>query len=61
MRRLSGEIGELVRFASELLNALKARELRCVIVSNVQVRGAVEYQRDFEDFGIAHLFDAIVP
>jgi FMN phosphatase YigB (HAD superfamily) len=31
-----------------------------VIVSNVEVRGALEYQRDFEDFGIAHLIDAII-
>jgi FMN phosphatase YigB (HAD superfamily) len=44
----------------ELLQTLKVRELRCVIVSNVEVRGALEYQRDFEDFGIAHLVDAVV-
>ncbi|MGI9147667.1 MAG: HAD family hydrolase [Chloroflexota bacterium] len=45
---------------SELLNVLKSRELRCVIVSNVEVRGALEYERDFEDVGIAHLVDAVV-
>lgn len=31
-----------------------------MIVTNVQVRGALEYWRDFTDLGIAHLIDAIV-
>jgi FMN phosphatase YigB (HAD superfamily) len=45
---------------SELLEDLQARGIRRIVVSNVQVRGAREYQCDFEDFGIAHLIDAIV-
>ena len=32
----------------------------CVVLSNVQVRGAHEYWRDFADLGIAHLIDAVV-
>jgi len=31
-----------------------------VIVSNVQVRGALEYQRDFADLGVVHLVDSII-
>jgi FMN phosphatase YigB (HAD superfamily) len=46
--------------ARELLEGLRAFGLRCVIVSNVQVRGQVEYWRDFADLGIAHLVDGIV-
>jgi FMN phosphatase YigB (HAD superfamily) len=44
----------------ELLRDLKTRELRCVIVSNVEVRGAAEYQHDFGDFGISPMPDAVV-
>jgi FMN phosphatase YigB (HAD superfamily) len=46
--------------AIELLAGLHAVGLRCVIVSNVQVRGALEYWRDFTDLGMAHLVDAVV-
>lgn len=46
--------------ATELLAGFRALGLRCVIVSNVQVRGALEYSRDFTDLGVAHLVDAIV-
>jgi len=46
--------------AAELLRCLRAYRLRCVVVSNVQVRGAVEYWRDFIDLGIAHLVDVVV-
>ncbi len=45
---------------TELLASFRRLALRCVIVSNVQVRGAIEYQRDFADLGIAHLVDAVV-
>jgi FMN phosphatase YigB (HAD superfamily) len=31
-----------------------------VIVSNVQVRGVLEYRRDFTDLGVAHLVDAVL-
>jgi HAD superfamily hydrolase (TIGR01549 family) len=34
--------------------------LRCIVLSNVQVRGAAEYWRDFNDLDVAHLIDAIV-
>jgi len=34
--------------------------MRCIVLSNVQVRGADEYWRDFADLGIAHLIDAVV-
>lgn len=46
--------------AAELLAATRRLGLRCVVVSNVQVRGALEYRRDFIDLGIAHLVDAVV-
>ena len=46
--------------ARRFLEALRDRELRCVVLSNVQVRGAQEYWRDFADLGIAHLVDAVV-
>ncbi len=46
--------------AAELLGGLRRLGLRCVIVSNVQVRGALEYWRDFTDLGVAHLIDAVV-
>jgi FMN phosphatase YigB (HAD superfamily) len=46
--------------AVELLAGLRSLGLRCVIVSNVQVRGALEYWRDFTDLGIGHLVDAVV-
>jgi HAD superfamily hydrolase (TIGR01509 family) len=46
--------------ATELLGGLRQRGFRTVIVSNVQVRGALEYWRDFADLGIAHLVDGVV-
>src|SRR5207245_3252804 len=46
--------------AREFLEALRALDLRCVVLSNVQVRGAAEYWRDFADLGVAHLIDAVV-
>jgi len=46
--------------AAELLTSCRRYGLRCVIVNNVQVRGALEYWRDFTDLGIAHLIDAVV-
>ena len=46
--------------AREFLEALHALDLRCVVLSNVQVRGAAEYWRDFGDLGVAHLIDSVV-
>ncbi|TME88992.1 MAG: HAD family hydrolase [Chloroflexi bacterium] len=46
--------------AREFLEALRALDLRCVVLSNVQVRGAAEYWRDFADLGVAHLIDSVV-
>jgi len=46
--------------AIELLTTLRNHGLQCVIVSNVQVRGAVEYRRDFVDLGVGHLIDSVV-
>jgi len=46
--------------ARELLETIRELGMRCVVLSNVQVRGADEYWRDFADFGIAHLIGAIV-
>src|SRR5919199_399022 len=46
--------------ARELLEAIRELGMRCVVLSNVQVRGAEEYRRDFADLGIAHLIDAVV-
>jgi FMN phosphatase YigB (HAD superfamily) len=46
--------------ATELLATFRCLGLRCVIASNVQVRGAPEYWRDFTDLGLAHLIDAVV-
>jgi FMN phosphatase YigB (HAD superfamily) len=46
--------------AAELLQDLKSRQLRTVVVSNVQVRGAAEYWTDFADLGVSHLLDAII-
>jgi putative hydrolase of the HAD superfamily len=45
---------------TELLATFRCLGLRCVIASNVQVRGALEYWRDFSDLGVAHLIDAVV-
>jgi FMN phosphatase YigB (HAD superfamily) len=45
---------------AELLAGVRRLGVRCVIVSNVQVRGALEYWGDFADLGVAHLVDAIV-
>ena len=46
--------------ARELLETVRGLGLRCIVVSNVQVRGAAEYWRDFNDLDVAHLIDAIV-
>ena len=46
--------------AREFLEAIRGLGLRCIVVSNVQVRGAAEYWRDFNDLDVAHLIDAIV-
>jgi FMN phosphatase YigB (HAD superfamily) len=46
--------------AADLLAGLGRLSLRRVIITNVQVRGATEYWRDFSDLGIVHLVDAIV-
>jgi FMN phosphatase YigB (HAD superfamily) len=46
--------------ARELLETIHGLGLRCVVLSNVQVRGAAEYRRDFDDLDVAHLIDAIV-
>jgi FMN phosphatase YigB (HAD superfamily) len=46
--------------ARELLERICALGKRCVVLSNVQVRGADEYWRDFVDLGVAHLIDAVL-
>jgi HAD superfamily hydrolase (TIGR01662 family) len=46
--------------AVDFLKIVRDRGLRCVVLSNVQVRGAAEYWRDFEDLGVAHLIDGVV-
>jgi HAD superfamily hydrolase (TIGR01662 family) len=46
--------------ARELLETIREFGMRCVVLSNVQVRGADEYWRDFADLDIAHLIDAVV-
>jgi putative hydrolase of the HAD superfamily len=46
--------------AVELLEAIRALGLRCVVLSNVQVRGAAEYWRDFTDLGVAGYIDTVV-
>jgi putative hydrolase of the HAD superfamily len=51
---------ELFAGARELLETIRALGLRCIVLSNVQVRRAVDYWRDFEDLGVAHLMDGIV-
>lgn len=45
---------------TELLRTIKDLGLRCVIVSNVGVRWAADYQRDFEALGVAGWIDAII-
>jgi FMN phosphatase YigB (HAD superfamily) len=50
----------LIPGATNLLGGFRALGLRCVIMSNVQVRGAVEYWRDFRDLGVAQFVDAVV-
>jgi putative hydrolase of the HAD superfamily len=51
---------QLFAGAVELLACVRTLGLRCVVVSNVQVRGATEYWRDFADLGVAHCIDAVV-
>lgn len=46
--------------AAQLLADIREIGLRCVIVSNVQVRGATEYWRDFAELGVADCIDAVV-
>jgi putative hydrolase of the HAD superfamily len=46
--------------AAELLATIRRLGLRCVILSNVQVRSAADYWRDFTDLGYAHHIDSIV-
>jgi FMN phosphatase YigB (HAD superfamily) len=46
--------------AAELLMSIKSSGLACVIVSNVQVRGAADYWRDFSDYGLAQSIHAVV-
>jgi putative hydrolase of the HAD superfamily len=46
--------------AADLLAGFRALGLRSVIVSNVQVRGAHEYWRDFRDLGVAQFVDTVV-
>jgi FMN phosphatase YigB (HAD superfamily) len=46
--------------AVDFLQIIRDCELRCVVLSNVQVRGSAEYWRDFADLGVAHLIDAVV-
>jgi HAD superfamily hydrolase (TIGR01509 family) len=46
--------------AREFLEEVRDLGLRCVVLSNVQVRGADEYWRDFRDLGVAHLIDSVV-
>lgn len=51
---------QLFTGAVELLACIRTLGLRCVIVSNVQVRGATEYWRDFADLGVADRIHAVV-
>jgi FMN phosphatase YigB (HAD superfamily) len=51
---------QLFAGAVELLACIRTLGLHCVIVSNVQVRGATEYWRDFADLGVADCIDAVV-
>ena len=46
--------------AAELPCGPRCLKLRCVIVSNGQVRGALKYQRDFTDLSVAQYVDAVV-
>jgi FMN phosphatase YigB (HAD superfamily) len=46
--------------ARELLETIRDLGLRCVVLSNVQVRGSAEYWRDFADLGIGHLIHEVV-
>ncbi len=46
--------------AHELLASIRDLGLRCIVLSNVQVRGATEYRRDFADLGIAQFFDGVI-
>jgi putative hydrolase of the HAD superfamily len=46
--------------AVDFLQMVREHGLRCVVLSDVQVRGAEEYWRDFADLGVAHLIDAVV-
>jgi FMN phosphatase YigB (HAD superfamily) len=46
--------------AADLLMRIRALGLTTVIVSNVQTRGAVEFEADFAHFGIRDLVDAVI-
>jgi putative hydrolase of the HAD superfamily len=46
--------------AAELLATIRRLGLTCVIISNVQVRSAADYWRDFTDIGLARDIDAVV-
>jgi putative hydrolase of the HAD superfamily len=46
--------------AAGLLATIRRLSLTCVILSNVQVRSAADYWRDFTDLGFAHHVDRIV-
>jgi HAD superfamily hydrolase (TIGR01509 family) len=46
--------------ARDFLQIVRDHGLCCVVLSNVQVRGAAEYWRDFHDLGVANLIDAVV-
>ena len=46
--------------ARDFLETIRALGLHCIVLSNVQVRGATEYWRDFADLDVAHLIDAVV-
>lgn len=46
--------------AVAFLKGVRRLGIRCVALSNVEVRGAAEYHRDFADLGVGHLIDAVV-
>jgi HAD superfamily hydrolase (TIGR01662 family) len=50
----------VVQGAVDFLQMIRDHGICCVVLSNVQVRGAAEYWSDFHDLGVAHLIDAVV-